>query len=197
MEAHHLRPSPPRSRGGARGHSGEHRRPTLGPWVRLKEAKIESLVLDLLIALGEHPALDALADAYPTVPSLRRAPSPRARRKSEGERRQARREAFRRYFADASTWTVPWSKLLPPISTEAALPLPPGLLVSLRDRTGDDQGLGAVLDSDSVGRTVTLLTPAPEGEAVSLHPGELVLDRDFRERRIVVESEPSAEARRR
>ena len=112
-----------------------------GPGRSLKEAKIEALVPDLVIALGHHPALDALADAHPNLPWLRLAPSAQARRKSEGERRRARREAFRRYFADASIWTAPRSKLLQEISTEAAPLLPPGLLVSLRDRTGHDKGL--------------------------------------------------------
>jgi hypothetical protein len=44
---------------------------------------------------------------------------------------------------------------------------------------------------------MTLLTPVPEDQAVSLCPGELILDRDFRERRIEIGSEPSGEAHRR
>jgi polynucleotide 5'-hydroxyl-kinase GRC3/NOL9 len=164
-----------------------------GPGERIKKAKIEALAPDLAIALGRHPALDALAAAHPALPWLHLAPSPRARRKNEGERRRARREAFSRYFADADTWTAPWSKLLQGISTKAVPPLPPGLLVSLRDATGQDKGLGIVLDSCPVARVTTLLTPVPEGEAVSLCRGELTLDGDFRDRRIEAGSERSAQ----
>lgn len=119
----------------------------------------------------------------------------RARRKSEGERRRARRQAFRRYFADASTWTVQRSRLLPDDSTKAALPLPPGLLVGLRDRTRHDRGLGIILDSDPFEGLVTLFTPVSREQAVSFCLGELTLDRDFRERRIEIGSEPGADVR--
>src|SRR3712207_7742458 len=57
----------------------------------------------------------------------------------------------------SSTWTVPRSQLLSEDPTKTAPPLLRGLLVSLRDVTGHDKGLGIVLDSRPIGRMVTLL----------------------------------------
>ena len=49
-----------------------------GPGCRIKDAKIETLRPDLMIALGAHPTLDALPEAHSALPSLRLAP-PRVR----------------------------------------------------------------------------------------------------------------------
>jgi len=154
-----------------------------GPGRALKEAKIEALAPDLLLALGRHPALDELADAHPALPCLRLATAPGARRKGEGERRRARREAFHSYFADAGRRALPRALLRPEAGTGPAPPLPPGLLVGLGGE-GRDEGLGLVLDDDPAGGAVTLLTPVAGGEVVSLRAGELLLGTDFRETRI-------------
>jgi polynucleotide 5'-hydroxyl-kinase GRC3/NOL9 len=166
-----------------------------GPGLRLKQAKIETLAPDLVIAIGDHPVLGALGEAYPTRPCLRLAPSPQARRKSGAERQRARREAFQRYFAKARTWTAPISVLTPGSSTDSTRPLPSGLLVGIRDQTGRDAGLGILLDDDPASGTLALLTPVPEQEAGSVCPGELILNSDFGEKRIEPELKPSAEGR--
>ena len=155
-----------------------------GPGLELKLAKMEVLTPDLVIAIGDHPALEILSHAHPSLPFLRLAPSRRARRKSRGERRRAPLEAFRRYFAEARTWTASTSELMPPSLAETASALPSGLLVGVRDRAARDRGLGIVIRANPASDAFALLTPVPEGGAVRLHPGKLILDCDYNEKRI-------------
>ena len=77
-----------------------------GPGRRLKAAKIEAFRPNLLIALGDNPELASILNGHPEVPALRLSQSPEAKRKTDGEKRAARREAFRRYFAGASVQSL-------------------------------------------------------------------------------------------
>ena len=147
-----------------------------GPGRRLKEGKIAALAPDLVVALGAHPALDALVGANPALPWLRVPSASHARRKGEGERRRARREAFQHYFAGASRWTSARAELQPELPPGA---LAAGLLVGLADAAGRDVALGIVLRADEA--VVSLLTPVPRGDVASLRPGALILDGNFRE----------------
>jgi polynucleotide 5'-hydroxyl-kinase GRC3/NOL9 len=152
-----------------------------GPGRRLKEAKIERLQPDLLIMLGYHPVLEALAGAYSSLPYLRLSVSPQARRKSNDERRRARRDAFRRYFDGAMTWTAEAAELL---KQDGSATLPPRLLVGLRDERARDIGVGIIADIDAASDRLRLLTPVLQHRVHSICPGELVLDSEFRETRI-------------
>ena len=73
-----------------------------GPGRRLKAALIRAFGPDLLLALGEDPALAAVLADHAAVPALKLAGSALSRRKTSGQRRGARREAFRRYFEEAT-----------------------------------------------------------------------------------------------
>src|SRR4051812_40357735 len=104
-----------------------------GPGRRLKAAKIEAIRPDLIIALGSDPSLGAILGDHPDVPGLCLAPSPEARRKSAGQRRAARREAFGRYFAGASIRVLEQEALRPRLPDDLRQP---GLLVGLADAAG-------------------------------------------------------------
>jgi polynucleotide 5'-hydroxyl-kinase GRC3/NOL9 len=150
-----------------------------GPGRKLKAAKIDAFQPDLLIALGEGPALETILNDHPKTPVLRLTASPQARRKTDGERRASRREAFRRYFAGASLRTLERSRL----SIHPNDPLVPGLLLGLSDPCGNDQGLG-LLAGPLEGTAVTILTPAAESVIHRITAGSLVLDEGFSEIRI-------------
>ncbi|HZH27519.1 MAG TPA: polynucleotide 5'-hydroxyl-kinase [Azospirillaceae bacterium] len=148
-----------------------------GPGRRLKAAKIRAFGPDLLLALGAGPDLDLILADHPHIPALRLAPSAQARRKTPGERRQARQAAFARYFADATTWTFPG---MPPGTP--AVPVP-GLLVGLADHAGRDIGMGIASGLDPVSGTVALRTPVPARMVDRLSWGAIHLDAVFRETR--------------
>src|SRR5215210_1131069 len=72
-----------------------------GPGRGLKADKMAALRPDLLIALGSGPDLEHIISDNPSIPVVRLAQSPAARRKTKAARRAAREQAFRRYFSDA------------------------------------------------------------------------------------------------
>jgi len=145
-----------------------------GPGRKLKAAKIEALRPDLLIPLGGNPDLEAILGDHREKPVLRLKRSPDARRKTDGERRTARREAFQRQFATGSVLALDSRKIQP--APEGPLPL--GLLVGLTDEHGREQGLGIVKGWSST--TITILTPV-DGGIAGLLPGSVCLDERFSE----------------
>ncbi len=150
-----------------------------GPGRRLKAAKIEAFRPDLLIALGDDPDLAAILHDHPEVPALRLSPSPEARRKTEGEKRAARREAFRRYFAGAAVQGFE-SRRLRLEGWQAPLPL--GLLLGLSDGREGRQGLGILVGSSDA--TVEILTPVARSSVRRITPGSLCLNDAFAERSV-------------
>ena len=148
-----------------------------GPGRRLKAAKIEALNPDLLIAIGRDPGLDRVFADHPGLPVLRLAPSRRARRKAEGERRATREQAFRDYFAGARAWSVAARDLV--IEGAPAGALPERLLVGLADEAGRDLALGIVSRIEA-GR-LTVSTPVERNRVRLLRCGALLLDEAFRE----------------
>jgi polynucleotide 5'-hydroxyl-kinase GRC3/NOL9 len=147
-----------------------------GPGRRLKAAKIAAIRPDLLIALGHGRDLEAILRDHRGTAILPLPPSPHARRKTDGERRRARRDAFRRYFAEARLQTVERG-MLPPAGTVDSLPS--GLLLGLSDERGCEQGLGILAGSST--ETVDILTPVAGCGIGRITPGSLRLDEDFRE----------------
>ena len=147
-----------------------------GPGRRLKAAKIEALRPDLLVALGEGRDLDAVLSDHPGLPVLRLPPSPEARRKSEGEKRSARREAFRGYFAQGSVRRFDRRRL----GLEGA-DLPPRLLLGL---LADDGGHDLGILVGSCDGTLDILTPAAGDRVRRITPGSLCLDDAFHEQRV-------------
>lgn len=148
-----------------------------GPGLRLKAPKIDALQLDLLIALGDDPALAAIVGAKPSLPVLRLPSSPQARRKTDGERRAARREAFRSYFAGAAILRLNRTMIE---EAGANAPLPADLLVGLSDREGTDIGIGVLWNA--VGETIDVLSTVAAGTIARAVPGLLCLDENFAER---------------
>jgi polynucleotide 5'-hydroxyl-kinase GRC3/NOL9 len=146
-----------------------------GPGQRLKAAKIDELRPDLLIVLGEDPVLEAIAGDRPALPVLRLPSSPGARRKTDGERRAARREAFRIYFAGATILRLE-RRMVQSMEADAALPA--GLLVGLSDER-TDLGLGLVVDSNDA--TLEVLSPVAGNGIRRIVPGLLRLDEHFSE----------------
>lgn len=170
-----------------------------GPGGRLKASKIQVLAPDLLVGIGDDPALEAVLRAHPAVPSLRLAPSVRATRKTDGERRAARRERFQAYFARAEQQIAPMALFFtgdaaaaPQTAFEATDEDTPeiGMLIGLADGLGQDLGLGLVTAIDAEAGTVTYRSPPVSGHVARLRGSGLVLDEGFRERRL-----PGARAR--
>jgi polynucleotide 5'-hydroxyl-kinase GRC3/NOL9 len=148
-----------------------------GPGLRLKAAKIDNLQPDLLIALGDDPALAAIIDGRPSLPVLRLPSSPQARRKTDGERRAARREAVRSYFAGAVILRLERGMVE---GMDADVPPPADLLVGLSDPEGTDIGMGVV--KGAAGETIDVLSPVAAGTIARIIPGLLCLDDNFTER---------------
>ncbi|KFG68027.1 Clp1/GlmU family protein [Microvirga sp. BSC39] len=148
-----------------------------GPGLRLKAAKIDEVQPDVLIALGEDPALAAIADGRAPLPVLRLPASPMARRKTDGERRAVRREAFRNHFAGAAI-----HRLTPGLveGMGANAPLPVDLLVGLADPDGNDIGMGLMKDAPD--HMIAVLSPVAAGSIARIVPGLLRLDDNFTER---------------
>jgi polynucleotide 5'-hydroxyl-kinase GRC3/NOL9 len=149
----------------------------VGPGLRLKAAKVDEVQPDLLIALGEDPALAAIADGRPSLPVLRLPSSPMARRKTDGERRAVRREAFRNYFAEAAILRLARS-MIERRGENASLPA--DLLVGLTDPDGNDSGMGLV--QGAADDTIEVLSPVRAESIARIVPGLLCLDGDFAER---------------
>lgn len=148
-----------------------------GPGRRLKAAKIEALRPDLLIGIGGGADLEAVLSDHGNRPVLRLMQSPEARRKTDGERRAIRREAFRRYFTQAAALVLSRQKLQP-VRSDA--PCPAGLLVGLKDRHGGVEGLG-LLTGQPDAATVEILTPVAAERIGRIVPGALCLDENFAE----------------
>jgi polynucleotide 5'-hydroxyl-kinase GRC3/NOL9 len=151
-----------------------------GPGRSLKAAKIDALRPDLLITVGEGPPLAPIVQDASVLPVLCVPSSPEARRKTDGERRRARREAFRRYFAQSGLLKLK-SGLLSPSDVEA--PLPVGLLLGLSREAGGDLGLGLLLRRPE-GDVLEVLSPVSEDDVVQVLPGLLILDEDFAEKHV-------------
>jgi polynucleotide 5'-hydroxyl-kinase GRC3/NOL9 len=148
-----------------------------GPGRRLKAAKIDAVQPGLLIALGDDPALQAIIGDRPERPVLRLPLSPEARRKTDGERRAARREAFGAYFAQASILTLDKGMLT---AVEPDAPLSPRLLVGLADKHGNDLGLGLLIGWRD-GSTPEILSPVAQDSIGQIALGSLCLDQNFSE----------------
>jgi polynucleotide 5'-hydroxyl-kinase GRC3/NOL9 len=148
-----------------------------GPGRRLKAAKIDALRPDLLIAVGTGQSLEEIAQDVLAPPILRVPSSPEARHKTAGERRTARHEAFRQYFSHSGLLKLN-SGMLAPSDGEA--PLPAGLLLGLSGKAGQDLGLGLLLNR-AEGEVLEVLSPVAEVDVVQVHPGLLILDKDFAE----------------
>ena len=150
-----------------------------GPGRRLKAAKIEAFRPNLLIALGDNPELASILNGHPEVPALRLSQSPEAKRKTDGEKRAARREAFRRYFAGASVQSLN-SRQFQLEGWEA--PLPSGLLLGLADAHDGPYGLGILVGCS--GATVEILTPVATSGVRRITPGSLCLNDAFAEKSV-------------
>ncbi|WP_166802348.1 Clp1/GlmU family protein [Microvirga pakistanensis] len=145
-----------------------------GPGRRLKAAEIDVIRPDLLLVLGAAPDIEILIGERPGIPVLRLPSSPSARRKTDGERRAARREAFRDYFRHAPTLVVDHHRV-----GGCQFPSPPvGLLLGLSDPHGRDVGLGILAGETACG-ALRILTPVAESLIHRITPGWHCLDENF------------------
>jgi polynucleotide 5'-hydroxyl-kinase GRC3/NOL9 len=149
-----------------------------GPGRRLKASKIEALEPDLLVAIGADPDLDAVMGDHRAIPAIRLAASPHARRKTAGERRSARREAFRAYFISSRPRTA---RLRAFDAADGPLAAP-GMLVGLAGAQGRDLALGVIVDADPAADRLVYRAPRGTGPVARLTGSRLVLDDTFRER---------------
>jgi polynucleotide 5'-hydroxyl-kinase GRC3/NOL9 len=152
-----------------------------GPGRRLKAAEIASFRPDLLVALGGHPELGPILADHPALPTWRLPASPLVRRKTRGERRRARRQAFARHFAGARPLALPLAKLVMEGAPLAGAVPPPRLLVGLADVAGRDRALGIVLGCDPAAAVLRAWTTA-DGSAIGrLRWGMTALDESCHE----------------
>jgi polynucleotide 5'-hydroxyl-kinase GRC3/NOL9 len=145
-----------------------------GPGRRLKAAKIAALAPDLIVALGEDPQLERIMKDHPGLPTLRLTRSPEAKRKTNGERRAARREAFRCYFTEASELEFE-QNAFPSISAGG---YPAGLLVGFPDGQGGCAGLGILAEPSRMG-TIRIRTPVAAHLIRAITPGLICVDQRF------------------
>ncbi|OHV13935.1 Clp1/GlmU family protein [Kushneria phosphatilytica] len=142
----------------------------------LKATVIDAARPQLIVVLGDDPALDAILQPHRRLPVLRLAASPHARRRGRNERRRARMAAFAEYFGEAAhAVTLPlkcarWQGDREPI---------PRQLVGLADQNGQDRALGVILERpDQSG--VSLLAPECDISAIRLlRPGRLLLSESW------------------
>jgi polynucleotide 5'-hydroxyl-kinase GRC3/NOL9 len=143
----------------------------VGSGLRLKTAKIDVVQPDLLIALGEDPALASIIEGRRSLPVLRLPSSTMARRKTDGERRAVRQEAFRSYFSGAGVLRLARG-LVETMDAHASPPT--GLLVGLSDPDGTDIGMGLL--RGAADDTIEVLSPVAAGKIARIIPGLLCLD---------------------
>jgi polynucleotide 5'-hydroxyl-kinase GRC3/NOL9 len=152
-----------------------------GAGARLMRHKIAAVRPDTVVLAGDSPDIAPAPDPAPEPRIVRLPPSPFARRKTAAERRAARREAFRSYFAGAEEKTV-CLRTLDIEAMRAPGPFPPiRLLVGFTDRSGRDFALGIVTSVDPAADAVTCLTPRDLRSAVALRCGSLLLTENFSE----------------
>jgi polynucleotide 5'-hydroxyl-kinase GRC3/NOL9 len=141
---------------------------------RLKAAKLAAVRPELIVTLGADPNLDTILDRHPVFPVIRLASSPQARRKTSAHRRRAREEAFRRYFQNASVWHLDASGI-------QGADIPERLLVGFADDSGRDLAMGILLGLQREQHRLDLFGPDLVGTAISVIPGMLRLDENFRD----------------
>ncbi|PVE25003.1 hypothetical protein DC522_07220 [Microvirga sp. KLBC 81] len=156
-----------------------------GPGRRLKAAKLQVIRPDLLIVLGDAPELEPIIGEHPDIPVLHLPSSPHARRKTDGERRAGRRQAFHRYFEDAAALSLDPALLL---ETPPAPPPDRRLLVGLRDELGNDLGLG-LMSGARDNEAIEILTPVRQAAIQCIMPGSLALDDAYSETRLKTEGQ--------
>jgi polynucleotide 5'-hydroxyl-kinase GRC3/NOL9 len=162
-----------------------------GPGRRLKLDLVEALAPDLIVGIGQDPALDTVLSGLTRLPIIRLGSSALARRKTAGERRAIRREAFRSYFAHATEASKALTELrMERAPAPSAFP-PDRLLVGLADAHGRDLGLGIVSGIDPDARRLAVLTPLDLDYASRMRWGTFMLDQDFAERSLAPSSRPS------
>ncbi|GAB4254038.1 MAG: hypothetical protein Kow00122_12080 [Thermoleophilia bacterium] len=146
----------------------------------LKRAKLSLLRPDAVVLLEPHPGALALVAGWAKLTGGARvwigSPPPQTVRRTPSERRQYRRERFRRYFAHAEVRPVPAGAL----GTADLLQLPTGGLFAGLDQGGKTLGVARL--SDPV--RLWAESPWPLELARAFVAGALYLDDEFGEHRL-------------
>ncbi len=140
----------------------------------LKGAKIELLEPEMIVGIERGAELEPLASAYSHFTWVRLKVPEVVREKAPEERRAARRERFRRYFANARVVEAELSEL----RLQRGSKVLRHMLVGVADGRGRTLGLGIV--EDMRGSMVRLLTPVRE-EVQVLQLGSLLVSRSGEE----------------
>ncbi len=152
-----------------------------GPGLRQKNEMISALAPELIVSVGGERSPHVLFASHPRLPVVRLPVSPQARRKTQGERRALRRQAFGTYFADAREVAAPLQLLL----TKGPTIHPPArLLVGFYDSAGGELGLGIITAVDIAAGIARCLTSIALPHPVQARWGAFLLDDSYSERPI-------------
>jgi polynucleotide 5'-hydroxyl-kinase GRC3/NOL9 len=146
----------------------------------LKGYIIEAQRPDVIVALAQGAELQPILRAYRNHRILRLAPSCRAVVKTPEQRREARQQAFARYFQAATEVTIPCHRLVfqrRGLSTSSER----NLLSGVADWRNRCLGLAIVQHVSAARDLLTLLTPVPPERLRILQGGSIYLTPDGRE----------------
>lgn len=146
----------------------------------LKGYLIEALRPDVIVALTQGSELQPILGAYRNHRILRLPPSCRAVAKTPEQRREARQQAFARYFQAATEVTVPGHRLVFQRRSPAAV-RQRHLLCGVADWRNRCVGLAIVQGLSATRDLLTLVTPVPLERLRLLQGGSLYLTPDGRE----------------
>jgi polynucleotide 5'-hydroxyl-kinase GRC3/NOL9 len=127
-----------------------------GPGAAMQGMTLAALAPDLIVAIGEAPALEPVLARWPGALRLPR--SPHAHRKTEGFRRSVRQQAFAAAFEGASLQHLAAFAFEPnppaPFATDARP------VCALADDAGEDMKIAILLACGAAGATFLARTPA-------------------------------------
>ncbi len=157
--------------------------------VALKWAKFDLVQPNVVIVLQRERELEPLIAPWRSVQRfvlVELPTSPLVRTRSREERIAWRQQRFRLYFRRARLLSVPlqaFSLLYDRTATAGGTVLVPGQLVGFLDRWGFLMALGIVRRIGD--QNIEVFTPLRDlGRVAALRPGSIVLDEDYRDRRL-------------
>jgi polynucleotide 5'-hydroxyl-kinase GRC3/NOL9 len=144
---------------------------------------IEIVRPNLLVAIERGDELARILAEQRHLPTLRLAPSPAARRKTNAERAAVRRAAFAAYFAAAAPVELAMDALVfQYVAEDEPGPQDRNRLCGIGDAAGECRGLAIIEEVDREGGRLRLVTPVPPQHVRIVQLGTLLVTRDGEER---------------